>query len=67
MEIETVGNNDFKFKAWPEVVGVVVDRGNGRGFVRICGDMKSKESKTAAIYTNPAETGCVYTDVLKGQ
>ncbi|KAF4451433.1 hypothetical protein F53441_5601 [Fusarium austroafricanum] len=34
---ETTGANDFKYRAYPEVVAVVIDLGSDRGFVQISG------------------------------
>ncbi|KAJ6280877.1 hypothetical protein J3E71DRAFT_241156 [Bipolaris maydis] len=48
---ETSGENDFKHAKFPDVCGVVVDKGSGQGWVQIQGGKKA----TTKINTGPEE------------
>ncbi|KAH8723531.1 hypothetical protein GQ44DRAFT_773906 [Phaeosphaeriaceae sp. PMI808] len=60
---ETTGENDFKFKKYPDVCGVVVDRGSSKGWVQIQGG----QEQTIKIFTGPNETGYAYARILADQ
>lgn len=61
---ETTGDNDFKYKQWPEIVSVMVDEGSGRGFVQILGD---EGGEIVRIYTGRGDIECVFASVSEGQ
>ncbi|KAK4073567.1 hypothetical protein Purlil1_13009 [Purpureocillium lilacinum] len=61
---ETTGENDFTYKQWPEVVGVMVDKGSDRGFVQISGE---EGSEIVRIHTGRGENDCVFASVSEGQ
>ncbi|RYO79255.1 hypothetical protein DL763_009349 [Monosporascus cannonballus] len=63
-EDETTGEDDFKYRQHPDVVGVVVDKGSGRGFVQISGQV---EGDTVRISTGRGRIGYEYRDILEGQ
>lgn len=60
---ETTGEEDFKYEKSPNVCGVVVDKGSGRGYAQITGGGKDPR----IIYTGRGESGCVKAEILAGQ
>lgn len=60
---ETTGDNNFPFRKFPDVRGVVIDCGSDVGYVQISGG----DTEPVKIYTGPNVGGYQYRDVLEKQ
>ncbi|RMZ71999.1 hypothetical protein GMOD_00006986 [Pyrenophora seminiperda CCB06] len=53
----------FKFKDYPEVRGVVVDKGSDRGYIQVSGG----RAATTMVETSKDKTGVEFVEILKNQ
>ncbi|KAF2845020.1 hypothetical protein T440DRAFT_511851 [Plenodomus tracheiphilus IPT5] len=60
---ETTGQNDFKYRKYPSVCGVVVDKGSDRGFVQVSGG----NEETKRVDTGRGDTGFTFVEISEGQ
>lgn len=61
---ETTGDNNFTYKRWPEIVGVIVDQGSERGFVQVSGE---EGGEIVRIYTGRGKKEATFASVSEGQ
>ncbi|KIV94120.1 hypothetical protein PV10_05269 [Exophiala mesophila] len=60
---ETTGEDNFIYEKWPDVCGVVVDKGSENGFVQITGGGKPAQR----INTGDGASGFAKIDIHNGQ